>query len=73
MALSEQVRKVPWRAPLGWLPRLVARVPARIHLKLFVAFLAIALLLVTLGLVGIQALGAANDRSEELGDRKSVV
>jgi signal transduction histidine kinase/DNA-binding response OmpR family regulator len=53
----------PWRA----LPRWVARIPAPIHLKLFVAFLAIVLLLVTLGLAAIQALGSANERAEDLG------
>ncbi len=51
----------------GWLPRAVARIPAPLHLKLLAAFLGVAALLVALGVVGLQALSAANDRAVELG------
>jgi len=46
----------------GWLPRLVARLPAGVHVKLLVAFLAIVVLLITVSAVGLQALNRA-DRS----------
>src|SRR5712692_5583917 len=49
-----------------WLPRLVARVPAAVHTKLLVAFLAMVVLLITVGAVGLQVLGEANRRAEEL-------
>jgi signal transduction histidine kinase len=45
----------------------VAGIPAPIHAKLLVAFLAIAALFIALGVVGLQVLGAANDRSVDLG------
>ena len=45
----------------------IARVPVPIHLKLFVAFMAMVLLLIVLGLTGLRTLGAANDRSVALG------
>jgi len=50
-----------------WLPRLVARVPAPVHAKLLVAFLAIVLLLVAVGAAGLQVLSGVNRRAEELG------
>ena len=49
-----------------WLPRLVARLPARVHAKLLVAFLVIAGLLVTVSAVGLGVLGETNRRAEEL-------
>src|SRR5262245_15574734 len=45
---------------------LVARVPARVQSKLLAAFLAIAALLIILGVVGLQALSGVNRRTEEL-------
>jgi len=48
-----------------WLPRLVARVPAGVHAKLLAAFLAIVVLLIMVGAVGLQVLGEANRRDEE--------
>ncbi len=48
-----------------WLPRLVARVPAGVHAKLPAAFLAIVVLLIMVGAVGLQVLGEANRRDEE--------
>jgi signal transduction histidine kinase len=45
---------------------LVARVPARIQLKLLAAFLAIATLLIIVGAVGLQVLSGVNQRTEEL-------
>ena len=49
-----------------WLPRLVARIPATVHAKLLTAFLAMVVLLITLGAVGLGVLGAVNRRAEEL-------
>jgi signal transduction histidine kinase len=49
-----------------WLPHLVARVPATVHTKLLVAFLAMVVLLITVGLVGLQVLSGVNRRSEEM-------
>ena len=50
----------------GWLPRLVALIPATIYTKLLAAFLVIVALLITLGAVGLQALNEANRRDQEL-------
>ena len=41
---------------IDWLPRRVARIPASVHAKLLVAFLAIVLLLVIVAGVGLAAL-----------------
>ena len=49
-----------------WLPRLVAHIPATVHAKLLAAFLAMVVLLLAVGAVGLQVLGAANRRAEEL-------
>lgn len=49
-----------------WLPRLVARVPTTVHAKLLVAFLAIVVLLIVLGAVGLRVLTGANRRAEKL-------
>jgi signal transduction histidine kinase len=51
---------------IQWLPRLVARLPARVHAKLLVAFLVIAGLLVAVSAVGLGVLGETNHRAEEL-------
>ena len=45
----------------------VARAPAKVRTKLLVAFLAIAALLVLVGVVGLRLLGQANARVENLG------
>jgi signal transduction histidine kinase len=45
---------------------LVSRVPARVHSKLLVAFLAIAVLLIMMGAVGLNVLSGMNERTEEL-------
>jgi signal transduction histidine kinase len=50
----------------SWLPRLVARLPAGVHVKLLVAFLAIVVLLITVSAVGLQALNRADRRAEDL-------
>src|SRR5262245_4772483 len=50
----------------GWLPRLVAHVPATVHSKLLVAFLAIVVLLIAVGIVGLQLLSEANREAEEM-------
>ena len=50
----------------AWLVRLVARVPAKVHAKLLAAFLVIVVLLIAVGMVGLQTLGAANRRAEHL-------
>jgi signal transduction histidine kinase len=49
-----------------WLVRLVARVPVTVHTKLLAAFLAIAVLLIIVGAVGLQALGTVDQRAEDL-------
>src|SRR5215831_12884888 len=49
-----------------WLPRLVARVPAGVHAKLLLAFLAIVFLLIAVGVVGLQVLRQSNRRTSEL-------
>ena len=54
------------RALLPVLPRLVARIPARVHTKLLVAFLIIVGLLIALGAVGLGVLSEVNRRSEHL-------
>ena len=51
---------------IEWLPRLVARVPLTIYGKLLAAFLAMVILLVAVGAVGLQVLSGANRRGEEL-------
>ncbi len=50
----------------SWLPRLVARMPAGVHVKLLVAFLAIVVLLITVSAVGLQAVSRADRRAEDL-------
>jgi signal transduction histidine kinase len=45
---------------------LVARIPARVHSKLLAAFLAIVVLLIVLGAVGLRVLAGANARTGEL-------
>jgi signal transduction histidine kinase/HAMP domain-containing protein len=52
--------------PTDLLPRLAARIPARVHTKLLVAFLAIVILLIALGAVGLQVLSHSNRRAEDL-------
>jgi signal transduction histidine kinase len=51
---------------MNWLPRLVARVPATVHAKLLGAFLAIVVLLIAVGAVGLQVLSGVNRRAEDL-------
>src|SRR5712692_4604134 len=50
----------------SWLVRLVARIPVTVHAKLLTAFLAIVVLLITVGAVGLQTLSAVNRRAEDL-------
>jgi signal transduction histidine kinase len=45
---------------------LVSRIPARVQFKLLAAFLAIAMLLITVGTVGLNALSGVHQRAEEL-------
>jgi signal transduction histidine kinase len=49
-----------------WLIGLVARAPITVHTKLLAAFLAIVVLLITVGAVGLQTLSAVNRRAENL-------
>jgi signal transduction histidine kinase len=51
---------------MAGLVSLFARVPARVQVKLLAAFLAIAMLLIMVGAVGLQALKGVNERTEEL-------
>src|SRR5712692_4158104 len=48
-----------------WLPRLVARAPATVHQKLLAAFLSIVVLLILVGVVGLEVLSGVNRRAEE--------
>src|SRR5881409_414067 len=50
----------------GWLIRLVSRAPVSVHGKLLTAFLAIVLLLIIVGAVGLRALSDVNRRAEDL-------
>jgi len=50
----------------AWLVRLVARLPSTVYAKLLAAFLAIVLLLIAVGAVGLQTLSAVNRRAEDL-------
>jgi signal transduction histidine kinase/DNA-binding NarL/FixJ family response regulator len=52
--------------PIGALVDLVSRAPARVQVKLLAAFLAIVVLLITVGAVGLQVLSRVNHRTEEL-------
>ena len=45
---------------------LVSRVPARVQVKLLAAFLAIEVLLIVMGAVGLQVLSGVNQRTDEL-------
>jgi signal transduction histidine kinase len=49
------------------LVRAVGRVPAGVHVKLLVAFVGTALLVVVLGVLGLRLLGQSNERVETLG------
>ena len=49
------------------LVRAVARLPARVHVKLLVAFVGTALLVVGVSLLGLRLLGQSNERVETLG------
>ena len=46
--------------------RAIGRLPARVHTKLLVAFLATALLVVAVGLLGLRVLGQSNERVETI-------
>jgi len=50
------------------LVRSVVRVPARVHTKLLVAFMATAVLVVVVGLLGLRVLGQSNARMVSLGE-----
>ena len=52
--------------PMNALVGLVSRVPARLEVKLLTAFLAIAVLLIVMGVVSLEALSGFNQRSDEL-------
>jgi signal transduction histidine kinase len=56
-----------------WLPRLVAKAPFTVHVKLIGAFFVIAALLIVFGIVVIQVLGGMNRRSEELSQLRRKV
>jgi signal transduction histidine kinase len=48
------------------LVRAVGRLPAKVHTKLLISFLATALLVVAVGLLGLRVLGQSNDRVETI-------
>jgi len=51
---------------LQFLPRFVARVPAKVHAKLLVAFLTIVVLLIAVGAIGLLVLSHSHRRAEDL-------
>ena len=51
---------------IGWVVDLVARVPARVQVKLLAAFLTITMLLIMVGAVGLQVLNGVNERTQKL-------
>jgi signal transduction histidine kinase len=51
----------------NFLVRAVGRVPAGVHVKLLVAFMGTALLVVVVGALGLRLLGQSNERVETLG------
>ena len=57
---------MPFFAPLVWPARLIARAAVSISTKLLVAFLVIVGLLVVVGAVALEELGAVNRRAEDL-------
>ena len=65
-AARQTKRRLPSRAD-NPLVGTVARVPARVHVKLLVAFVGTALLVVGVGLLGLRLLGQSNERVETLG------
>ena len=59
------------RLPLSWgdnaVARAVGRLPAKVHVKLLIAFVGTAVLVMAVGLLGLRVLGQSNDRAERLG------
>jgi signal transduction histidine kinase/DNA-binding NarL/FixJ family response regulator len=51
---------------VGALVGLISRVPVRVQVKLLAAFLAIEVLLIVMGMVGLQVLSGVNQRTDEL-------
>ena len=49
------------------LVRGIGRLPAKVHTKLVIAFIATALVVVVVGLIGLRVLGDSNERVERLG------
>jgi signal transduction histidine kinase/HAMP domain-containing protein len=49
-----------------WLPRLIARMPTKVHAKLLAGFLAIVLLLIAVGSIGLWVLSHSHQRAEDL-------
>src|SRR5512145_1682258 len=64
--LDSSNRRMVRDSLLQLLPRIVARMPAKVHAKLLVAFLAIVILLIAVGFVGLQVLSHSHDRAEDL-------
>src|SRR6516225_5898677 len=62
---AEPVARVAMRI-MNPFVHLVARMPARVQSKLLAAFLAIVMLLIIVGAVGLQVLSGVNERTEEL-------
>ena len=49
-----------------WLPRFVARLPAKVHAKLLVSFLTMVILLIAVGAIGLFVLSDSHQRAEDL-------
>jgi signal transduction histidine kinase/DNA-binding response OmpR family regulator len=67
--MSAQIAEVQdiERSAASWPARLVAHVPTSIRTKLLAAFLALVVLLIALGAVGIWVLSQSNGRAQDLG------
>ena len=68
---SSESRPPGTRHPLSWgdnaVARAVGRLPATVHVKLLIAFVGTAVLVMAIGLLGLRVLGQSNDRAERLG------
>ena len=72
MSTPEQPRR-DLSAAAFWLPGLVGRIPVTLHAKLLVGMLLIVGLFLAVGLVGLEVLGAANERASDLGQLERKV
>jgi signal transduction histidine kinase/HAMP domain-containing protein len=70
---SAPALRARFAALADWPSRLIARIPATVHAKLIVSFLAVAGLLIALGAVGLETLSRVNRGAEELVKRQQRI